>query len=235
MTNPCGRADCPVAPLDKRRLGKIKATTLPAGTKVYRGVRSPHSPTSMVPGVGDSRFAPLPDTSHVYVSRTATAALLESALHHLSGPQPTIWRVELERWSLGHTALATEARLADLRDPALTRLGIERTELVDTQPVHYACTREWAAELQHHMIDREPIDGILWNSRQADIHARANKFGLLGDLLTHRQIEVAVLWSPHGPARPFKARGASIRPLVTEEGVDQLMLELSALLQVPIE
>lgn len=189
----------------------------------------------MVPGVGNSRFAPLVDTNHVYVSRTATAALLESALHHLSGPQPTIWRAELASWSLGETALATDLRLADLRDPALTRLGIARSALVDTQPLHYPCTRQWASALHHHNIDDDPIDGMLWNSRQADIHARANQYGLLGDLLTHRQIEVAVLWSPNGPARPFKPRGAKIRPLITDDGVDQLMLELSALLGVPIE
>lgn len=235
MTNPCDRADCPVVAPTSRHLGKIKATTLPAGTKLFRGVRAPHSPTAMVPGVGNSRFAPLVNTEHVYVSRTATAALLESALHHLSGPQPTIWRVELANWSLGETTLAADVRLADLRDPALTRVGIERPSLVDTMPVHYPCTRQWATMLQDHTIDGGPIDGILWNSRQADIHARANQYGLLGDLLTHRQIEVAVLWSPNGPARPFKPRGAKTRPLVTETGVDQLMLELSALLGVPIE
>lgn len=206
-----------------------------AGTPLHRGVLSKFPADGLVPGLGNTRFAPLDETSHVYVSRTATAALLESVLHHLTGPDPTIWRVEIARWSLGEVVLDVDVRLVDLRDAELERLGLERSQLVDTSPFHYACTRRWAQALQHRKVDGRHIDGMLWNSRQADIHARANAEGLLGDLLTHRQIEVAVLWHPHCNEQPLRTTSTEVRPLVTGDGVDRLMLELSALLRVPIE
>lgn len=234
MTTACGRADCPVAQ-PTSHIKDLKAAVMPAGARLFRGVPSQYDAADLVPGLGNTRFAPLADTHHVYVSRTATAALLESALHHLTGPEPTIWKTELGRWSLGEVTLESDVRLGDLRDPELTRMGVARDALVDTSPFHYRCTRRWAEALQHHMIDGAPIHGLLWHSRQADIHARANAGGLLGDLLTHRQIEVAVLWHPNGPKQPLGRPAQNVRPLVTRDGVDRLMLELSALLRVPIE
>lgn len=189
-----------------------------------------------MPGKGDTRFAPLPATHHVYVSRTATAALLESALHHASGPNPTIYQIELAKWTLASVQLAKDLRLVDLRDGELDRLGIDRTALVNTEALHYACTRRWAEALQHRKIGAQPVHGIVWHSRQADLHAFAHEGGLLGDLLKHRSIEVAVLWNPNAPKRPFVRRAVRTNPLVYPDGtLDQLVYELSALIRAPIE
>lgn len=209
---------------------------LPAGTVLHRGVQKKFAKTDLVPGKGNTRFAPLADAHHVYVSRTATAALLESALHHASGPDPTIFQVELAKWTLASVQLASDVRLVDLRDPELDRLELGRNQLVNTEAVHYPCTRRWAEAVQHRKIGGQPVHGILWHSRQADLHADAHQGGLLGDLLQHRSIEVGVLWHPHAPKRPFVRRAARTNPLVYPDGtLDQLVYELSALIRAPIE
>jgi hypothetical protein len=201
---------------------------------VHRGFVHRFPPEILVPGVGDTRFAPLPGTTHTYVSATRTAALLESALHEMSGPDATIYRAQLAPWSLAPMRLVEDVRLVDLRDPQLVRLGVERRQLVDTDPLHYACTRRWAAALQDHHVGGYEVAGIVWHSRQADLHARAQRGGLAEDLLAHRAIEVAVLWHPHGPARPLRLDGSPERLLVGGRG-SRLVAELAVLLQAPIE
>lgn len=187
-----------------------------------------------MPGRGDTRFAPLAGTQHVYLSSTKTAALLESALHHLSGPEPTIYLAELSGWSLAPVRLTTTIRLADLRDEQLGRLELARSSLVDTDPLHYACTRRWGGALQHRRVGGYDIGGVLWHSRQADLHARAAAGGLFADLLSHRATEVAVLWHPRGPRQPL-ARAGTPAPLLNEGRPTRLIVELSALLGAPIE
>jgi post-segregation antitoxin (ccd killing protein) len=93
---------------------------------------------------------------------------------------------------------------------------------VDTDPLHHPCTREWAGEIAAGRSGPGPVDGLLWHSRQADLHARSHQDGLLGDLLTHRATEVAVIWrSPTAAAlldtasdtgRRITMRGRSPRP-----------------------
>jgi len=132
--------------------------------------------------------------------------------------------------------LAKDIRLVDLRDQELERLDIDRTALVNTSAMHYPCTRRWAEAVQHRKIGGQQAHGIVWHSRQADLHAFAHQGGLLGDLLQHRSIEVAVLWHPHAPKRPFVRRAARTIPLVYPDGtLDQLVYELSALIRAPIE
>jgi hypothetical protein len=205
---PCGRADCPVPPPSHDALRRLRTTVLPAGGTVHRGFRFGHDPEELAPGTGNTRFAPLPDTSHAYVSTaTRTTALLESALHELSGPEPRIYRVQLRRWGLAPMRLTHDLRLADLRDDELVRLGLGRSQLVTTAPLHYPCVRRWAVAIQPRRPGGYPLAGIVWHSRQADVHAAEHADGLLGDLLVHRSVEVAVVWSPPGPKRPFAHTG----------------------------
>ena len=124
-------------------------------------------------------------------------------------------------------------RLVDLRDPQLERLGLDRDQLVATTARHYPCTRRWAAALQHRRVGGYPVAGAVWHSRQADLHRRANPTGLAADLLVHRPVEVAVLWSPEGPARPLRTAGRA-EPLLVEGRPARLVEELSALIGAPI-
>lgn len=222
-----------MADADPDRLARVAPVVWQAGAPLWRGHRHHNDPVELVTG-GDTRFAPLPDTGHTYVSATATAALLESALHSLSGPEPTIYSVELARWCVSPVVLAADVALADLRDDALAGLGVTRQALVDTDPLHYRCTRRWAADLRGRVLGGHQTGGAVWHSRQADLHARAHPDGLLADLLVHRSVEVAVLWHPPALAAPLVVTGPP-EPLWDDAGPARLVAELAALLRAPVE
>lgn len=141
---------------------------------------------------------------------------------------------KLNGYAVSGVRLTSVLRLADLRDPELERLGVERSALVDTTPQHDPCTRAWAARLQSRRVGPHPLQGILWHSRQADLHQRAQEGGLLADLLVHAPAEVGVLWHPPGPANPF-ATIEPAAPLLVDGAPSRLLTELSAAIGVPVE
>ncbi|MGI8876008.1 MAG: hypothetical protein ACR2KP_17145 [Egibacteraceae bacterium] len=233
MTAPCGRAHCPVAAPDTDLLAQLSAVPWPADERLHRGHRLARPADELVPGVGDTRFAPLADLHHTYLSRSRTAGLLESALHELSGADPTIYLAILDGWGLTEVTLRASVSLADLRNPELDRIGVTRDRLVDTDPLHYPCTREWAGEIAAVRSGDGPVDGMLWHSRQADLHARSHQDGLLGDLLTHRATEVAVMWRPPTAAALLDTV-SDTEPLVHAGRPARLVVELSAITGAPI-
>lgn len=230
---PCGDAACSIAEPTAARLRAVHGVTLPAGSRWWRGSTHP-TDTLAPPGSGDTRFAPLPGTSHGYFGATRTVSLLESALHSAAGPDPTIYLAELAPFTVAEVELTADVRLFDLRDAELDRLGLPRSALVDSTAHHYRCTRTWSARLQFRRPGGYHMGGILWNSRQADLHARAHPGGLLADVLRHGPVEVGVIWHPAGPVAPFVTTGA-VEPLVVGGQPTRLVTELSAVTGVPIE
>ena len=237
MTDPpCGYPDCPVADLTPERLRALASTVWPAGTPLRRGHKSafPDS-AALVPGVGDTRFAPLGDTDHVYVATTSVAALLESALHDATPPDPRIRTAQLGMWRESAVRLTQPARLIDLRDEQLDRLGIDRSELVATSAIHYRCTRRWAAALRGRHIGGYPTTGAVWNSRQIELHARAIAHRpAVQELLTTSSAEVAVIWADRGAPTSLEADPiGGLGPLSAGPGLD-FTIDLGATLQIPI-
>lgn len=232
---PCGLGACPVPEPTAGHVRGVRTVVVdPAARTWYRGGATVHGTETLVPEVGNTRFAPLPGAGHLYIGATLTVALLESALHEASGPDPTIYRAALVGQAVTPVTLRAPVRFADLRDDALDRLGLDRSALVDTTPAHYPCTRAWAQRLQVHRPGGHQVEGILWHSRQADLHARANPDGLVADLVRHQPAEVAVLWHPHGPDRPVVAAGA-VMVLIDDGKLARAVVELSALIAAPIE
>ena len=185
-----------------------------------------------VPGVGDSRFGPLPGLHHVYMAASATAALLESALHEASPPAPRIYRAQLRDRVLSEVRQLRELRLIDLRDEILDRLGLRREQVVATSPAHYPCTRALAAALRVQRIAGEPVDGLLWHSRQTDAYRAAGRSAILGDLLRAHPVELVVVWQPAGTPSPLEVIGEP-RPLDSGNGL-RLVTELANLIGAPI-
>lgn len=174
--------------------------------RLHRGHGNPFPADELVPGRGATRFAPQKGTSHVYVATTEIGALLESALHDASPPFPRIQTPTLQQWSESVVELLHEVRLFDLRDPELDRLGIGREQLVSTLPVHYACTRAWASRLVGRSVGGQQTHGLVWHSRQAELHTRAAEHRpAFARLLSEHPTEVAVVWSPPAPGRLLKA------------------------------
>lgn len=228
---------CPVPDPSQVDLRRLTSTVLPSGTPLRRGHRSRHDPADPVPatdGLPDARrmtrFAPVPGAAHAYVARREIAALLESTLHDVVAGYPRIRWPQLVGWSLSHVTLRRDVRLIDLRDEALAALGLERRQLVATDPGHYPCTRVWAERLHGRHVGGQPTAGLLWHSRQAEIHADQGIRPILADVLVGEQAEVAVLW-PAGPG-PWLTVVGGPWPLDTGRGLE-LVRDVANLLGAP--
>ncbi|TVP74120.1 MAG: RES domain-containing protein [Nitriliruptor sp.] len=234
----CGDPDgCRVPDPDDVDLRRLPSVILSARTPLRRGHKSRYRAQEAVPARPDlppvtqmSRFAPVRGQAHVYVARREIAALLESAFHSLVPDSPRIHWPQLVHWSLSHVTLRRDVRLIDLRDPVLTTLGLDRNQLVATDPAHYPCTRRWAERLAGRHIGGKPTVGLLWHSRQAEIHAEQGVRPLLADVLVGEQAEVAVLW-PTTRQHLLTAEGTPT-PLSTGRGL-ALVQDLANLLGAP--
>lgn len=155
----------------------------------------------LVPAKGDTRFAPIDEVAHVYLARTTFAALLESAFHDAAPPAPRLPEAVIAPWSEADVVLTADVRLIDLRDPALAELGLDRSQLTATTAAHYPCTRAWAQRLHGRHVGGQPTHGLVWHSRQLELHTRAAaQRPALTELLDQHPAEVAVVWFPPASA-----------------------------------
>lgn len=227
---PCGRPGCPVPEHPPGR--GLRTVVWEPETRLRRGHKKHHGPSALVPGVGDTRFAPLDGTAHVYLATTSFAALLESALHDASPAAPRIASAVLALWAEAEVSLTEQVRLIDLRDPALARLGLGRDALVATSAAHYPCTRRFARRLHGRVIGGHVTHGLVWHSRQAELHTAAmTGRPAVKDLLDHRRAEVAVVWSPPAAGTIVAATGDGIGDLADGDG-RRYVADLSALLGI---
>lgn len=210
----CGLDDCPVPEPDPSILKKLRTRVLAAGTVLHRGVKQDHPDTTQLPGLGNTRFAPLEGVAHAYVATTAFAALLESAFHEATPPDRRIYQWQIHAWLEGCVALAEGVRLVNLGDGELDRLGIARAQLVATDANHYPCTRAWAEVLHGRSVGGQMTDGVVWDSRQTELQAE----GLadrpaLAELVTELPATVAVIWSPPAGEQVLTVADGGLGPL----------------------
>lgn len=232
----CGLDSCPVPVPDDAILSRLHSVVRPSRSVWRRGLRiSDPDPTALVPGAGNTRFAPLDDVSHAYLATTTFSALLESALHDAAPPAPRIYEAQLRLWAEQAVRLRHQVRLIDLRDDELARLELDRDELVSTSAVHYPCTRVWAKALHGRSIGGQQTHGLLWHSRQRELHARAlTGRPALADLVDEHPSEVAVIWSPPSPRRLLAPAPRGLGPLDEGQGrhyLDDLMALLAIVSQ----
>lgn len=229
----CGRLNCPVPEPATDVLRHLRSTRWPAGLALRRGHKEQHpDPTALVPGRGDTRFAPLDGADHVYLARTTFAALLESAFHDAAPPAPRLPEAVIALWSEAEVRLTSEVRLIDLRDPALADLGLDRSQLTATSAAHYPCTRAWARRLHGRHVGGQPTHGLVWHSRQLELHARAAaQRPALTELLDEHPAEVAVVWSPPAVSDLLAPGTGGLGPLDTGTG-SAYVDDVIALLQI---
>lgn len=212
---------------------QLRTRVVDAGTRLHRGAKVAHPDcTQLVPGAGDTRFAPIDGAAHAYVATTAFAALLESALHDATPPDPRIYRAQIDAWLEGCVTLTADLRFIDLSDPALARLGIERAQLVAT---HYPCTRAWAEALHGRAVGGHPTHGLVWDSRQADVQAAGlGHRPALAELVAELPATVGVIWSPPAPAAPLANTHGGLGPL-NGPAAEDYVNDLVALLGIVVE
>lgn len=111
------------------------------------------------------------------------------------------------------------------------RAGVDRSALVATSAAHYPCTRVWARALHERRVGYD-THGLVWHSRQAELHAPAMEHRpALHELIDSHPAEVAVLWSPPAPARLLGATSEGLGPLDRGEG-ERYVTDLIALLGI---
>jgi RES domain len=201
-------------------VGDFRTAVLPAGAEVCRSFQFKWGYDSFNPGRGDTRFAPLTTAAGetvptFYGGVDDVVALLETVFHdvHHDVQDRIIYEAVVRQWGVAFVRLPRDLVVVDVRDEALNELGMSRSQLITTTAEHYCCTREWARWLHAHRIGRTKPVGILWHSRQAELHAP-----------TIRR-EVFVLWGDRAPSEPGKypLTGPGVRNLT--EGIGRVLLD----------
>ena len=128
---------------------------LPIGTgAVWRVHSASYRPTQFNSrDTGDARFSPIrrPDGTTIpvlYGASTLAAAMMETVFHDVPTP-PGGYILDIEslrEQNLVVSRIRPNGRLptVDLSTKGLKRLGLQRTDLIDTPVTAYPRTREWA-------------------------------------------------------------------------------------------
>ena len=213
-------------------LPKLRTASLRAGTAWYRVYNATWGYDEHNPGYGDARFSPIDDPAgggrlpSMYLAATPTAALLETVfhdVHHESGR--IIYERNLRGMLLAHVRAPAVARLADLRDPELARLGLHREQVVSSDAEHYPCTRRLAIAALGQAHGRRSVHGLIWHSRQAE-------------LTDQDPVEVMVLYGgqrfslPRGSWRLFGPGASSLFDGPGRLLVDEVAESLSAVIEL---
>ena len=142
----------------------------------------------------DARFSPIrrPDGTTIpvlYAASTLAGAMMETIFHDIPTP-PAEYILDIERLreqNLVVSRVRPKRRLqaVDLSTKGLKRLGLNRTDLIDTPVTAYPLTRDWAEWLHGAAL----ATGLLWTSRQDDA---ARAMALFGDRLTESTFKVEV-------------------------------------------
>lgn len=167
---------CPVPDpksVDLRRLRLTHLSEAQTLHTAYSGNRWPNLFNAS--GRGNARFSAVVidgmPVSTMYAARAQTVALLETSFHdvHQTGTRIISERTQLATRGLVAVSVPEQLSLVDLSDEGLSRVGLNRSQLVTTTPQHYACTREWAVALHGRSIGGYRAAGLLWRSRIAEL------------------------------------------------------------------
>lgn len=122
--------------------------------------------------LGNARFSPLEVAGEVvptlYAASTLGVALMETVWHDAPTPSHGFHLVlneATEPRRVGSLRPTAALRLIDLTAVGLRRLGLARSDVIDSDPVGYPITRQLGAWLYENKPDAQ---GICWISRQND-------------------------------------------------------------------
>lgn len=122
----------------------------------------------------------------LYGASNVDGALSESIFHNVPvrGSEKAVRRSSLRPMLVSTVAARRDLALIQLHGHGLVRLGVSRSELIDSEVRHYARTAAWAAALHERQKD---ADGLVWVSRKFD-----TAFGLVlfGDRVDRSDLEV---------------------------------------------
>ncbi|MEI2263897.1 RES family NAD+ phosphorylase [Erwinia sp. CGal63] len=160
----------------------VSLITVDAGERLHRIHLDKYRATQFNPGVeGNARFSPIKDEKAraiptLYAGSNFSCALMETLFHdvpHTSGFK-SLAKGKFTGQNYSVIEVKEKLLLADLRGLALRKLGIKRSQLIDTEKNHYPDTRKWAEAIHSQCRD---VQGLLWVSRQDDTARAVMIFG----------------------------------------------------------
>ena len=175
--------------------GKLESTiiTLAKSDTVFRVHPARYEPKIFnASRAADARFSPLFDNSGnviptLYAGSTLDCALMETVFHDVPFAKG-IKTVSKDDYIGGRVfsrlELTRDLFLVDLRTIALRKLGVMRTQLIDTHKSQYTISRQWAQALHS---QNPGAEGLLWTSRQDDT---GSAMILFGDRLTDPPLQL---------------------------------------------
>lgn len=158
--------------------------------------------------VGNARFSPISGVDGkviptIYAATTFDGAAMETVFHDVPfepGFKP-VDKAKLKHQSHSTILLTSDLLLADLGTVWLRKLGVAKTELIESDKDQYPDTRKWAEAIH---AQRKDIQGLSWMSRQDDRSRAVVLFGdrikagvlqqtgasrsLLGDHVAHKEV-----------------------------------------------
>ena len=179
-------------------------TTWRAGRRLFRVHPRDLPGDAFNPGYGRGRFHPINDPNGnriptLYAADRIDGALSETVFRNVTATAGgRIHRADLEPLVLSRLLVAQDLTLIDLTGLALRRLGLTRSQLIDTPPRRFAYTRRWAETLHRTSPDAQ---GLVWVSRQFD---RSRALMLFGDRVSGNAL------TPTGLSESL-ARGSGFR------------------------
>lgn len=187
-------ADAPLAPPAGPAPARAPKLLSLKPARLWRIHQARFRPAQFHPGAGaDARFSPIRSAAKkpiptLYAASTLEGALMETVFHDVPTP-PADYILDIERLpELGLRVSIIrpkgELHVIDLSTKGLQRLGLQRTQLVDTPVTAYPAARRWAEWL--HDAERG-AQGLLWTSRKDDA---AKAMMLFGDRVQEKEFVV---------------------------------------------
>lgn len=154
-------------------------------TNIHRVHQDKYSGNQFNPGLdGNARFSPIKNAlgapiPTLYGGSTFECAVMETIFHDVpyAAGLKTIDKIKLTGQLHSQVKSSEDLVLADFRGKALRKLGVPRSQIIDTEKDQYPITRQWAEAIHQQHPD---LQGICWTSRQDD---SAQALMLFGDRL----------------------------------------------------
>lgn len=161
----------------------VKTVPWPQGQIIHRIHLRLYGGSEFNPGIkGNARFSPIltaqgASIPTLYGGTTFECAAMETVFHDVPFVPglKTFHKQKLVDQVYSTVTPQRSLVLADLSATALRRLGIRRSELIDTEKEQYPGTRSWAEAIH---TKCPAVEGLCWVSRQDD---RALAVVLFGD------------------------------------------------------
>lgn len=176
---------------------QISRVTWSKGAVIHRVHQDQYAADQFNPGVkGAARFSPIRNKDGepiptLYGGSTFECAAMETVFHDVpfSSGYKAYDKSKLDEQVHSLVQINQDLVLADLGSKALRKLGVQRSQLIDTEKDQYPRTRKWAEAIH---AESSEIQGLCWTSRQDD---GANAIVLFGDRISPDALQ------PHGPSR----------------------------------